>query len=276
MKIGSHVTIAKGYEKAAKITLEIGGNVFQFFSRNPRGRVAKELDLEDVSRMNKIMKENNFGPILAHGPYILNLASHKDRTYSMGKTILKEDYERINKIKVPYFNIHPGNHLGKTSEYGIERISDALNETIEGREETMILLETMAGQGTEVGYKFKELGEIIEKVNYKELVGVCLDTCHSFAAGYGLVNNLDGVLEEFDKYIGIEKLKAIHLNDSKMEFGSKKDRHAKIGEGEIGLEGIINIINHKELKNLPFYLETPNELEGHKEEIELLKSYSNL
>lgn len=271
MKIGTHVTISKGYEKAAKITLELGGNVFQFFSRNPRGTASKKLDLEDIEKMNKLIKENNFGPLLAHGPYILNLASHKDKTYELGKTILKEDYEKLNKIEIPYFNIHPGNHLGKGSEFGIEKIAEAINETLDENGNTMILLETMSGQGTEIGYKFEEINSIIEKVKYKELLGVCLDTCHSFTAGYDLVNNLDGVLEEFDNIIGIEKLKAIHLNDSKMEFGSKKDRHAKIGEGEIGLEGIKNIINHKDLRKLPFYLETPNELEGYSEEIKLLK-----
>lgn len=272
MYIGSHVTISKGYEKAAEITVETEGNIFQFFSRNPRGAASKELDLDDVEKMNKIMKDNNFGPILAHGPYILNLASHKGQTYGMGKAFLKEDYVKLDSIGVPYFNIHPGNHLGKGSEYGIERIADALNETIEGHEDCMILLETMSGRGTEVGYRFEELGEIISKVEHSHLVGVCLDTCHIYSAGYDIVNNLDGVLEEFDKHIGIDKLKAIHLNDSLVEFASKKDRHAKIGEGTIGLDAIKELINHSDLRDLPFYLETPNELEGYREEIRLLKS----
>ncbi len=272
MLIGSHVTISKGYKKAAEISLEIKGNVFQIFSRNPRGNAAKALDLDDVNEMDNILKENHFGPVLAHGPYILNLGSNKDETYNNSKRIFKEDLNKLNSIHIPYFNIHPGNHLGKGSEYGIGRIIDGLNEGITGNEKTMILLETMSGKGTEIGYKFEEIRDIIKGIKHKELMGVCLDTCHVFAAGYDIVKDLDGVLEEFDKIIGMEKLKAIHLNDSLMEFGSKKDRHAKIGEGKIGLEAIKNIINHKYLKDLPFYLETPNELDGYAEEIALLKS----
>lgn len=272
MYIGSHLTISKGYKKAAEMAVSIDANVFQFFSRNPRGTANKDLDIDDIKDMEKILEENNFGPLLAHAPYILNLASYKNRIYGMGKAILKEDYERLEKIpSCPYFNFHPGNHVGKGVEYGIERISDALNEIITGNENTMILLETMSGRGTEIGKTFEELGAIINKVKYNELLGVCLDTCHIYSAGYDIVNDLDSVLEEFDKYVGIEKLKAIHLNDSMMEFDSKKDRHEKIGEGTIGLEAIENIINHPQLRDLPFYLETPNDLEGYKKEIELLK-----
>ncbi|HLR34449.1 MAG TPA: deoxyribonuclease IV [Tissierellales bacterium] len=272
MYIGSHLTISKGYIKAAELAVSINANVFQFFTRNPRGSASKDLDIDDVKGMEEILKENNFGSLLAHAPYILNLASYKNRIYGMGKAIMKEDYERLDRIpSCHYFNFHPGNHVGKGVEYGIERIADALNEIITGNENTMILLETMSGRGTEIGHKFEEIGTIIEKVKYKELLGVCLDTCHIYSAGYDIVNDLDGVLEEFDKHIGIEKLKAIHLNDSMEEFNSRKDRHEKIGEGTIGLEAIKNIINHPQLKNLPFYLETPNELEGYKEEIELLE-----
>lgn len=271
MYIGCHLTIAKGYKRAAELALEVGANVFQFFSRNPRGSSNKELDLEDVEGMKEILKENNFGPLLAHAPYIINLASHKDRIYGMAKGILKEDYERLNQISIPYFNFHPGNHVGKGSEYGIQRIIDGLNEIITGNETTMILLETMAGKGTEIGRNFKELKAIIDGVKYDDLIGVCLDTCHIYSAGYDIVENLDGVLEEFDDIIGLERLKAIHLNDSIVEFNSRKDRHAKLGEGTIGLNAIKAIINHPALRDLPFYLETPNQLDGYKKEIELLK-----
>jgi len=271
MYIGCHLSIAKGYENAAKAALDIGANVFQFFSRNPRGSSSKELDLEDIDKMNTILKENEFGPLLAHAPYIINLASYKGNIYGMAKGILKEDYERLNKLGIPYFTFHPGNHVGKGAEYGIQRIADALNEIITGNENTILLLETMAGQGTEVGHTFEEMRAIIDKVKHNELLGICLDTCHIHAAGYNIVEELDMVLDEFDKTIGIDRLKAIHLNDSMMEYGSKKDRHAKIGEGTIGIDAIKNIINHPQLRDLPFYLETPNELKGYKEEIELLK-----
>lgn len=275
MYIGCHLTIAKGYKKAAELALEVGANVFQFFSRNPRGSSSKELDMEDIEGMKKVLKENDFGPLLAHAPYIINLGSHKDRIYGMAKGILKEDYERLNEISIPYFNFHPGNHVGKGAKYGVQRITDALNEIIRGNETTMLLLETMSGKGTEIGRDFEEIKAIIDGVKHNELVGVCLDTCHIYSAGYDIVNDLNGVLEEFDTIIGLEKLKAIHLNDSMMEFDSKKDRHAKIGEGTIGFEAIENIINHPDLRDLPFYLETPNELEGYKKEIELLKKLRN-
>lgn len=271
MYLGCHLTIAKGYKKAAELAVSIGANVFQFFTRNPRGSSNRELDMEDIKGMKKILDENNFGPLLGHAPYIINLASYKDNIYGMAKGILKEDYERLNKISIPYFTFHPGNHLGKGSEYGIQRIAEALNEIITGNENTMLLLETMSGQGTELGRNFQEIKAIIDRVKYSELLGVCLDTCHVYSAGYDIVNNLDGVLDEFDRIIGIDKLKAIHLNDSMVEFNSKKDRHARLGEGSLGLEAIKNIISHPDLKDLPFYLETPNELEGYREEIKLLK-----
>ncbi|MCF6460912.1 deoxyribonuclease IV [Clostridium sp. Cult3] len=271
MYIGCHLSIAKGYENVARSALDIGANVFQFFSRNPRGSSSKALDMKDVENMNRILETNDFGPLLAHAPYIINLASYKPNIYGMAKGILKEDYEKLNKLSIPYFTFHPGNHVGKGTEYGIERITGALNEIITGKETTMLLLETMAGQGTELGKTFQEMKGIIDRVEHNELIGICLDTCHVHAAGYDIVDDLDGVLEEFDQIIGLDRLKAIHLNDNMMDFGSKKDRHAKIGEGTIGLEAIKNIINHPILKDIPFYLETPNELEGYKKEIELLK-----
>lgn len=272
MYIGCHLSISKGYRKAIETAIEIGANVFQFFSRNPRGSSQKKLDIEDVESMKRIAKENSFGPLLAHAPYILNLGSYDERTYNMSKGILKEDYQMLDSISIPYFNFHPGNHLGKGKEYAIERIADALNEIITGEENTMILLEIMSGMGTEIGSTFEEIRSIIDKIHYDELIGVCLDTCHVYSAGYDIVNDLDGVLEKFDDIIGLDRLKAIHLNDSLKEYNSHRDRHAKIGEGYIGLEAIINIINHPKLKNLPFYLETPNELDGYEHEIKLLKN----
>jgi len=272
MYIGCHLSISKGYRKAIETAIEIGANVFQFFSRNPRGSSQKKLDIEDVESMKRIAKENSFGPLLAHAPYILNLGSYDERTYNMSKGILKEDYQMLDSISIPYFNFHPGNHLGKGKEYAIERIADALNEIITGKENTMILLEIMSGMGTEIGSTFEEIRAIIDRIHYDELIGVCLDTCHVYSAGYDIVNDLDGVLEKFDDIIGLDRLKAIHLNDSLKEYNSHRDRHAKIGEGYIGLEAIINIINHPKLKNLPFYLETPNELDGYEHEIKLLKN----
>lgn len=272
MYIGCHLSISNGYKAAIETALEIGANAFQFFSRNPRGSSQKKLDMEDINKMKYIAEENDFGPLLAHAPYVLNLGSHKEETYNVSKGILKEDYHMLDKISIPYFNFHPGNHLGKGKEYAIERISQALNEIITGRENTMILLETMSGKGTEIGSAFEEIKAIIDKVKYKELVGVCLDTCHVYSAGYDIVNNLDGVLDEFDYVIGLDRLKAIHLNDSMKEYNSHKDRHAKIGEGTIGLDCFKRIINHPKLKSLPFYLETPNELDGYEYEIKLLKN----
>jgi len=263
--------VAKGYEKMALDALSIGANVFQFFSRNPRGSSSKAIDLKDVEKMKAILKENNFGPILAHAPYILNLASFNDNTYGMSKSILKVDYEMLNSISIPYFNFHPGNHMGKGIDYGIQRIADALNEIITGNENTMILLETMSGKGTEIGKSFEEIKSIIDRVKYNELIGVCIDTCHVYSAGYDIVNDLEGVIDEFDDKIGLNRLKAVNINDSMMEFNSHKDRHATIGEGTIGLNAIENIINHPALRKLPFYLETPNDLNGHRKEIELLK-----
>lgn len=272
MYLGCHLSIAQGYTNAAKIALEIGANTFQFFTRNPRGASVKELDMDDIKKFGEFIKENSFGPLLAHAPYILNLASHKERTWNLAKRVLEEDYKRIEKTPCPYITFHPGNHLGKGIEYGIERIAEGLNEIITGNEDTMILLETMSGKGTEVGYTFEQIKGIIDKVKYSELVGVCFDTCHLYSAGYDIVNSLDDVLEQFDKIIGIDKLKALHLNDSMKEFDSKKDRHEKIGKGTIGLEAIKNIITHPQLKDLPFLLETPNEVEGYKEEIKLLRN----
>lgn len=271
MVIGPHITISKGFAKASEIAVSIGANTFQFFSRNPRGGNVKEFSPKDIEKFQKIRKENNFGPILAHAPYTVNLGGMKDDVYDFGKRAIKEDIERMNSIGIEYLCFHPGSHVGGGIEFGTKRIIDGLNEAIKGDETLTVLLETMSGKGSEIGFTFEQIKEIIDGVNHKERVGVCLDTCHIFSAGYDIVNDLDNVLDEFDRIIGLDKLKAVHLNDSMTEFNSKKDRHSVIGEGTIGLDAIINFVTHEKLKHLPFFLETPLDEEGHKEEIKMIK-----
>ncbi len=269
--IGPHISISKGYAKAAQTAVDIGANTFQFFSRNPRGGNAKAFDDKDIQKFQKIREENNFGKILAHAPYTMNLGGAKDEVYEFGRMVIKEDIQRMDSIGIEYMCFHPGSHVGGGIDFGIQRIIDALNEALTGEENIMVLLETMSGKGTEIGSKFEELKRIIDGVKYSDKVGVCLDTCHIFSAGYDIVNDLDGVIEEFDRVIGIDKLKAIHLNDSMMDYSSNKDRHSEIGEGKIGLEAIINFMNHPKIKDLPFFLETPLDENGHKREIEMIR-----
>lgn len=273
MYIGSHLSFSKGYEGLGKSALKIGANTFQFFTRSPQGGQARDLDLEDVENLNKIIKEHDFKHILAHAPYTLNPASAKDYVREFAEIVLKDDIYRMSFFEGSLYNFHPGSHVGQGVEKGVELIVDILNRIIDPNQETTLLLETMAGKGTEIGRTFEELAMIINGVRIKNKIGVCLDTCHIYDAGYDIVNDLDGVIDEFDRVIGLDKLKAIHLNDSKNTLGSRKDRHEKIGEGNIGLDTFINIINHPKLKHLPFYLETPNELPGYKKEIELLRSH---
>ena len=273
MYIGSHLSFSKGYAGLGKSALEIGANTFQFFTRSPQGGQARDLDLEDVENLNKIIKEHGFKHILAHAPYTLNPASAKDYVREFAEIVLKDDIYRMSFFEGSLYNFHPGSHVGQGVEKGVELIVDILNRVIDPNQETTLLLETMAGKGTEIGRTFEELAMIIDGVRIKNKIGVCLDTCHIYDAGYDIVNDLDGVIDEFDRVIGLDKLKAIHLNDSKNTLGSRKDRHEKIGEGNIGLDTFINIINHPKLKHLPFYLETPNELPGYKKEIELLRSH---
>lgn len=274
MKIGAHISIAKGFEKAAKEVVKMGGNTFQFFTRNPRGGKAKKIDLDDINKAVSLMEKNNISNPLAHAPYTLNLCSATERVRDFGLEMLKDDLIRMKSLPSKYYNFHPGSHTGNGIEKGIELIVDSLNEAMYEGMETIVLLETMSGKGTEIGSKFEELKKIIDGIKLKENIGVCLDTCHIFSAGYDIVNNLDDVLEEFDRIIGLDKLKTIHLNDSLKPLGSNKDRHAKIGEGLIGEEAIVNIINNKYLKEKLFYLETPNDNEGYKREIEFLKGKS--
>lgn len=272
MHLGCHISIAKGFFNAGKDAVSIDANTFQFFTRNPRGGKAKELDFKDLEKLDELMKENKFGPLLAHAPYTINMASHKENVWNAARDIFKDDLKRMEDLPSSLYNFHPGNHTGKGVEYGIERITTVLNDIITGNEANMILLETMSGKGTEIGVTFEEIKAIIDKVNYKEFMGVCLDTCHVYSAGYDIVNDLDGVLNQFDEIIGLDRLKAIHLNDSMTEFNSRKDRHEVIGEGTIGLEAIEKIVKHPKLKDIPFFLETPNELDGHKKEIEMLRN----
>lgn len=272
LNIGCHLSSSKGFKNMGENALKIGANTFQFFTRNPRGSKAKDIDEKDVKEFLELAKENNFGKVLAHAPYTLNPCSADDRNREFAIEIMKDDLNRMEYIPHNLYNFHPGNHVKQGVEAGIEYIVYAINSILKEEQTTKVLLETMSGKGTEIGRNFEEIAEIIKGVSLKDHIGVCLDTCHIYDAGYDIVNELDKVLDEFDRIIGLDKLCAIHLNDSKNPFESHKDRHETIGEGYIGLDAISNIINHKKLCHLPFFLETPNELEGHKREIELLKS----
>lgn len=256
-----------------KQALELGGNTFQFFTRNPRGGKAKEIDKKDTDRLIILMKNNNFAEILAHAPYTLNPCSADEKTREFAFQAMSDDLRRMEYLPNNMYNFHPGSHVGQGVEKGIELISQLLNDVLWEDMSTTVLLETMAGKGSEIGGKFEQLREIINRVELKDKIGICLDTCHVFDAGYDIKDNLESVLEEFDRIIGIGRLKAMHLNDSKNPLGSHKDRHEKIGEGCIGIEAFKNIVTHPVLKNLPCFLETPNELSGYKKEIELLKSF---
>ena len=269
--IGSHISIAKGFKKAAQISVDIGANTFQFFSRNPRGGNAKEFNEKDMAAFQKIREENNFGKLLAHAPYTMNLAAANEDTYEFAKMIIREDVKRMDSIGVEYICFHPGSHVGSGVEEGTRKIIEGLNQAITGDENITVLLETMSGKGTEIGRSFEEIRAIIDGVEHNERMGVCMDTCHIFSAGYDIVNDLDGVLDEFDRVIGLDRLKTIHLNDSMMPFGKNKDRHAGIGEGEIGMKALLEVVNHPKLRDIPFFLETPYDDEGHGREIAMLK-----
>ena len=269
--IGSHISIAKGFKKAAQISVDIGANTFQFFSRNPRGGNAKEFNEKDMAAFQKIREENNFGKLLAHAPYTMNLAAANEDTYEFAKMIIREDVKRMDSIGVEYICFHPGSHVGGGVEEGTRKIIEGLNQAITGDENITVLLETMSGKGTEIGRSFEEIRAIIDGVEHNERMGVCMDTCHIFSAGYDIVNDLDGVLDEFDRVIGLDRLKTIHLNDSMMPFGKNKDRHAGIGEGEIGMKALLEVVNHPKLRDIPFFLETPYDDEGHGREITMLK-----
>ena len=272
LNIGCHLSTSKGFKSMGDTALSIGANTFQFFTRNPRGGKAKDIDKKDIEELLKLMKEYNFGKILAHAPYTLNPCSKDESIREFSCKIMEYDLKRMEYLPNNLYNFHPGSHVKQGVDIGINYIIELLNKVIKKDQTTKILLETMSGKGTEIGRNFNEIKAIIDVVNLNEHIGVCLDTCHIFDGGYDIVNNLDNVLAEFDDVIGLDKLCAIHLNDSKNILGSHKDRHEKIGLGNIGLDAIGNIINHEKLKNLPFFLETPNELDGYAKEISLLKS----
>jgi len=271
LKIGPHLSISKGFRAIGMDALKINANTFQFFTRNPRGSKAKQIDPKDAEALRLLMKEHQFAQILAHAPYTLNPCSPEEKTREFAAQVMKDDLVRMEYLPNNLYNFHPGSHGGQGAEEGIRQIIAQLNTLLKPEQTTTVLLETMAGKGTEVGRTFEELRQILDGVNLTEKIGVCLDTCHIYDAGYDIVNDLDGVLDTFDRVIGLERLLAIHLNDSMNPKGSHKDRHAKIGEGAIGLKSITQIINHPKLRHLPFFLETPNDSSGHAEEIALLR-----
>lgn len=270
--LGAHLSVTHGYLAMAKEASAMGANTFAFFTRNPRGGKAKDLDLKDMDLFNKYIKEHKFGKLVAHAPYTLNPASATESTRDFAFMAMKDDIERLELLPGNYYNFHPGSHVKQGSKKAIELIAEVLNETLFEGMTTTVLLETMAGKGTEVGRSFEEIKAIIDKVHLKSKIGVCLDTCHISDSGYDLVNNFDGILEEFDKVIGLEYLKALHINDSKNPIGAHKDRHEKIGDGFLGISTFEKIVNHPYLKTLPMILETPNDFEGYKREIEILKN----
>lgn len=272
MIIGAHLSASKGYVHMLDEAVSIGANTFQFFTRNPRGGKAKELDLNDVALFNEKSRQCNVNIILAHAPYTLNCCSAKPDIRRFAAETFADDLKRMEATPGMLYNFHPGSHVGQGEEEGIRLVAEALNSVLFENMTTTVLLETMAGKGTEIGKNFEQLQSIIERVELADKIGVCLDTCHVFDAGYDIVNDLDGVLESFDKVIGLKRLRALHLNDSKKPFASHKDRHEKIGEGTIGKAAFEKIVNNKYLRDLPMYLETPNELSGYKAEIALLRS----
>lgn len=275
LRIGCHLSSAKGYLAMGREAVGIGANTFQFFTRNPRGGKAKELDLADVGEYLAFAGEHGLAQILAHAPYTLNACSKDEGLRQFAYETMCDDLSRLSHIPGSMYNFHPGSHVGQGAKVGISYIADMLNRINEQEFSTVILLETMAGKGSEIGRNFEELRAVIDKVEDTERLGVCLDTCHVFDGGYDIVGDLDGVLDEFDRVIGLERLKAVHINDSKNPLGSHKDRHEKIGEGQIGLNAFAEIVTHPRLTNLPFYLETPNDLDGYQGEIELLREMAS-
>ena len=274
MLIGCHLSSSQGFLAMGTTALSIGANVFQFFTRNPRGGAAKPFDARDAEALVGLMRENGFGPILAHAPYTLNPCAADEGLRQYARDVMADDLWRMDHFPGAMYNFHPGSHVKQGAERGIELIVEHLNTILRPDLKTTVLLETMAGKGSEVGRNFEELRAIIDRVERAEKVGVCLDTCHVHDGGYDIVNRLDWVLEQFDKVIGLNRLRAIHLNDSKNPLASHKDRHEVIGAGFIGLEALVRVVNHPALKALPFYLETPNELPGYAAEIALMKSRS--
>jgi deoxyribonuclease-4 len=269
--IGCHLSSSNGFLAMGETALSIGANVFQFFTRNPRGGAAKPFDKADAAQLVELLDRNHFGPILAHAPYTLNACAADEGLRDYAVDVMKDDIYRMDHFPGAMYNFHPGSHVKQGVDVGIDLIADALNRILKPEQRTLVLLETMAGKGSEVGRTFEEIRAIIDRVELSDKLGVCLDTCHVFDGGYDIVNDLDGVLERFDKAIGLKRLAAVHLNDSKNPMGSHKDRHEVLGGGFIGLEALLRVVNHPSLKKLPFYLETPNELPGYEKEIALVR-----
>jgi deoxyribonuclease-4 len=273
LTIGCHLSSSKGFEQMGLDAVSIGASTFQFFTRNPRGGQAKEIDTEDVARYLQISRENHFGKIVAHSPYTLNPCAKDPKIRDFAYMVMADDLHRMEVVPGNYYNFHPGSHVGQGTEIGIEKIAQLLNDILTEEQSTIVLLETMAGKGTEVGGKFEEIRAIMDRIHLQNKIGVLMDTCHVNDAGYDIVHNMEGVLEEFDHIIGLSWLKAVHINDSKNPFGAHKDRHEKIGEGTIGLEAIANFINHTAIRSLPCILETPHDqLSGYEREIAQLKA----
>jgi deoxyribonuclease-4 len=272
LNIGCHLSVSGGYAAMGDTAVSIAANTFQFFTRNPRGGAAKEIDPRDVAALTRLVGERQFAPLLAHAPYTLNLCSADAGIRRFGHEIMADDLCRLEELPCKLYNIHPGSHTGQGVETGIAQITEALNSLIRSGQTVMVLLETMSGKGSEVGVTFEEISAIINGVELREKMGVCLDTCHVYSAGYDIVNDLDGVLTKFDKVIGLQRLKAVHLNDSMTPFDSRKDRHERLGKGSIGLDALVRVVNHPALKHLPFLLETPNELDGYAKEIGILRA----
>ncbi|MGI5983681.1 MAG: deoxyribonuclease IV [Sakamotonia sp.] len=270
--IGCHLSCSKGFTAMEKDAERIGATTFQFFTRNPRGSSVKALDLDDIRVFLKLKEEKGLGTLVAHAPYTLNACSADEKVREFARNTMADDLARLEHTPGNVYNFHPGSHVKQGTEAGIRLIAETLNEILKPEQSTVVLLETMAGKGSEVGSRFEELREILDRVELSEKMGVCLDTCHVWDGGYDIAGDLDGVLTEFDRIVGLSRLKAIHLNDSMNPMGARKDRHARIGEGHIGLDALVRVINHPALRTLPFCLETPNDLEGYKREIGLLRS----
>ena len=271
LHIGCHLSSSKGFAAMGRQALDMGADTFQFFTRNPRGSRAKALDPEDIRALEQLLRQNGFAPLVAHAPYTLNLCGAAEENRAFARDTMADDLARLEHLPGQYYNFHPGSHVGQGIEAGIGLIAQGLNAILRPGQPTTVLLETMAGKGSEVGGRFEELREILDRVEHADLVGVCLDTCHVWDAGYDIAGDLDGVLTEFDRIIGLDRLRAIHLNDSMNGLGSHKDRHACIGAGCIGLEALVRVVRHEALRGLPFCLETPNDIPGYTSEIALLR-----
>ena len=270
--IGCHLSCSKGFTAMERDAERIGATTFQFFTRNPRGSSVKALDLEDIREFLKRKEEKGLGTLVAHAPYTLNACSADEKVREFARNTMADDLARLEHTPGNVYNFHPGSHVKQGTETGIRLIAETLNAILKPEQSTIVLLETMAGKGSEVGSRFEELREILDRVELSEKMGVCLDTCHVWDGGYDIAGDLDGVLTEFDRIVGLSRLKAVHLNDSMNPLGARKDRHARIGEGHIGLDALVRVVNHPGLRELPFCLETPNDLEGYKREIGLLRS----